>query len=266
MKPEIHSSAIVAPSAVIEKGCSVGPFAIIEEDVILGENCMIEAQAIIKKGTVLDKNVQVGHFAVIGGNPQHLDFDPKVKSSVRIGSAVRLGEGVTIHRSIYSGKATYVGSNSFLMGYSHVGHDCNLEDNVILANGALLGGHVTIGSYTFIGGGAGIHQFVRIGEGVMVGGLSEVSKDVPPHVTISGRNRACGLNLVGMKRRGIKGDDANALKFVYRSILMKLGNPTVHAENLVKQDKVKNNPLALKFTEFFSKESRGFVKSKSSLK
>jgi UDP-N-acetylglucosamine acyltransferase len=263
MALEIHPTAIVDSQSKIENGCKVGPYAIIEEGAILGSNCQIEAHAIIKKGTILGKEVKVGHFAVIGGDPQHLSFDPSLKSKVQIGDYVRIGEGVTVHRSIYADGITKIGDQSYLMGYSHVGHDGCLENEVILANGALVGGHVSIGANTFIGGGAGIHQFARIGQGVMIGGLAEVSKDVPPNVTISGRNLACGLNLIGMKRRGISNNDTKALKHAYRSILMNGGNPLIHAAHCLEETIISTSALAKEFVEFFLVEGRGFVKSKS---
>lgn len=263
MEPQIHPTSIVDSRAILNNNCKVGPYAIIEEDVVLGINCQIDAHAIIKKASVLEKNVKVGHFSVVGGDPQHLGFDSSVKSNVHIGEKVRIGEGVTIHRSIYSKGVTKIGSGSFLMGYSHVAHDGNLGNEVILANGALLGGHVTIGDFTFVGGGAGIHQFAKIGQGVMIGGLAEVSRDVPPFVTISGRNLAYGLNLVGLKRRGVSGDEVKALKLAYRSILMKVGNPLIHAKKFLEENEISNKRKAIQFAEFFSTESRGFVKSKS---
>ena len=265
MSSVIHSSAIVDSNACLGDNCEVGPYAIIEEGSVVGSNCSIEAHAIIKKGTVLGRNVRVGHFSVLGGDPQHLAFDHSVQSSVQIGDEVRIGEGVTVHRSIYPNGITKVGDLSFLMGYSHVAHDCNLGREVILANGALLGGHVSVGNFSFIGGGAGIHQFARIGSGAMIGGLAEVSKDVPPYVTVSGRNQACGLNLIGMKRRNISTDETKALKHAYRTVLMKAGNSLSHAKNCLNESIICDSVLAKEFVEFFLLEGRGFVKSRSNL-
>ena len=112
----------------------------------------------------------VGHFSVIGGNPQHLSFNPDTPSTIEVGSSHVFGEGVTAHRSMYENGKTIIRENSFLMGNAHIAHDCALGREVVLANGALLGGHVTLCDHVFIGG-AGVHQFVRVGEGVMVGGL-----------------------------------------------------------------------------------------------
>jgi len=263
MTNSIHPTSIVDPLAKLGEGCTVGPYAIIEEGVEMGANCEIEAHAIIKKWTILGKEIKVGHFAVIGGDPQHLSFDSSIQSHVQVGDNVRVGEGVTIHRSIYAEGVTHIGSKSYLMGYSHIGHDGNLGEEVILANGALIGGHVSIGDHTFIGGGAGVHQFVRIGQGVMIGGLAEISKDVPPHLTISGRNLAYGLNLIGMKRRQISNEDTKALKHAYRSVLLNRGNPSLSAQNCLEDSIISSSILAKEFVEFFLLEGRGFVKSKS---
>ena len=265
MGSQIHSTAIVSPKSNLGNQCKVGAYAIVEEGVTIGEKCDIEAHAIIKKGTVLGNDVRVGHFSVLGGDPQHLEFDRSIDSIVRIANDVRIGEGVTIHRSMYVRGATKIGARCFLMGNCHVGHDGELGDDVILANGALLGGHVSVGDFTFIGGGAGIHQFTRIGGGAMIGGLAEVSRDVPPNVTVAGRNQSCGLNLTGIKRRRISNDETKALKYAYRQVLMKGGNPTVIATNCINEQIVKANPKAKEFVEFFLTESKGFIRSRSVL-
>jgi len=263
MGSQIHSTSIISPESTLGNQCKVGPYAIVEDGVTMGEKCEIESHAIIKKGTVLGDGVRVGHFSVLGGDPQHLEFDRSIDSIVRVSNDVRIGEGVTIHRSIYADGVTKIGPRCFLMGHCHVGHDGQLGDEVILANGALLGGHVTVGGFTFIGGGAGIHQFTRIGGGAMIGGLSEVSRDVPPNVTVAGRNQSCGLNLTGIKRRGISKDEVKALKYVYRQVLMNGGNPTEIAANCINEQIIETTPIAKEFLEFFLTENRGFIRSRS---
>ena len=213
----------------------------------------------------MGNDVRVGHFSVLGGDPQHLKFDRSIDSIVKVSNDVRIGEGVTIHRSMYANGVTKIGARCFLMGHCHVGHDGELGDEVILANGALLGGHVSVGDFTFIGGGAGIHQFIRIGAGAMIGGLAEVSRDVPPHVTVAGRNQSCGLNLTGIKRRKISEEETKALKYAYRQVLMKGGNPTEIATNCITEQIIKVSPKAKEFVEFFLTESRGFIRSRSLL-
>lgn len=264
MGSQIHSTAIVDSGARLGEGVSVGPYAVIESGTEIGEGCLVESHAVIKQSAILEKNVRVGHFSVVGGDPQHLSFDRTLASSVAIGEGTRLGEGVTVHRSMYEDGVTMVGRNCFLMGYSHVAHDCSLGDDVILANGALLGGHVSVGGHVFVGGGAGLHQFSRVGEGSMIGGLAEVSADVPPQVTVSGRNRACGLNLIGLKRRKVARETIQELKDLYRSILMQGGNPSQHARKIIEGSSPPESSLGLSFAEFFLHGERGFVRSRSS--
>ena len=263
MTTEVHASSIIHPDTKIHNSCKVGPYAIIEEGVKIGEGCDIQSHAIIKMNTVLGKNVTAGHFSVIGGDPQHLEFDKTINSIVRVEDNVRISEGVTIHRSLYPGGTTIIGSDCFLMGNSHVGHDCELQENVILANGALLGGHVKVGRFAFIGGGAGIHQFTRIGSGTMIGGLAEVSKDVPPYIIVSGRNEACGLNLIGLKRQNVSANEIRVLKYAYRSILMRSGKLDEKAKECLADEQILNSQMAKEFVEFFITKRRGFVKSRS---
>lgn len=260
---EIHPNALVEPGAKMGAGCRVGPFAYVEAGAEMGENCRIESHAVIKKHAILGEEVIVGHFSVVGGEPQHLSFDPAVSSKTVLGNMVRLGEGVTIHRSIEEGGVTLVGENSFLMGYSHVAHDCHLGERVIMANGALLGGHVLVGSDVFLGGGAAVHQFVRIGAGAMIGGLAEVSQNVPPQVLLSGRNEICGLNLVGLRRRNYPREDISILKSAYSRIYQS-GNLVGNAENFIDSlDGGTSCNLAKEFARFFTPDSRGYARPRS---
>ena len=119
----------------------------------IGKGCHIHSHAVIKSHAAIRDQVEVGHFSVIGGDPQYLSFNRSISSKVVIGECTRIGEGVTIHRSIEKDGETYVGENCFLMGACHVAHDCVIENQAVLANGVLLGGHVLVGSESFLGGG-----------------------------------------------------------------------------------------------------------------
>lgn len=262
----IHSTAIIDSHAQLGHDVSVGPFAIIEAGVKIGNGSAIASHAVIKKDTRLGEDVNVGHFSVVGGDPQQLSFVASTASFTEIGDRTRLGEGVTIHRSMYENGTTTVGRDCFLMGYSHVAHDCKVADHVILANGALLGGHVMVGEHVFVGGGAGLHQFTRVGEGAIIGGLAEVSADVPPQITVSGRNRACGLNLIGLHRRQTSQEEIRELKNYYRAILMKKGNPAHHAKEILDLSDPPKTHHGLCFVKFFLEGDRGFVRSRSSRK
>ena len=164
---------------------------------------MVHAHAIVTRYARLDAGVVVHPGAVIGGDPQDLRFDPATSSTARIGPRTILRENVTVNRSTVAGGETLVGADCFLMTGAHVAHDCVVGDKVVLANNVMLAGHVRIGAFAFVGGGAGFHQFTRVGESAMVGGLARISLDIPPYVMAAERDEVVGLNLVGLKRRGL---------------------------------------------------------------
>jgi UDP-N-acetylglucosamine acyltransferase len=233
---------------------SIHATAIIEDGATLGAGCVIHAHAIIKRGTVLGDGVAVHPFAVVGGDPNFLKFDPATLSGVRIGSHTVIREHVTINRSIYAGKDTTVGARGYLMANAHVGHDCTVGDDVVLATNIMLGGHVDVGSFTFFGGGAGAHQFSRIGEGVMIAGLARITQDLAPFLLVSERNEVSGLNLVGLKRRGVGRDAIAELKECYVAVFAG-GDPRKLAAA-----RTARTPEAKRFLEFFSAGKRGFAR------
>lgn len=236
---------------------SIHPTAIIEEGVQLGAGCAVQAHAIIRKHSVLGDGVVVHPFAVVGGDPQYLKFDPATASGVRIGAGTVIREHVTVNRSIHAGKETVVGARCFLMACSHVGHDCELADDVVLANNTMLAGHVIVGGFTFVGGGAGIHQFVRIGEGVMVGGLTRLTKDVAPFLMVAERDEVPGFNVVGLKRRGFGRESIRELKDCYHAVFAG-GNPRKLAAARLAAGVA--GAEARRFLEFFAAGKRGFVR------
>ncbi|MDR3229695.1 MAG: acyl-ACP--UDP-N-acetylglucosamine O-acyltransferase [Puniceicoccales bacterium] len=218
MKIPPHPSAIVAPEAEVGEDVSIGPFAIIEPETRLGDRCQIAAHAIIKRGTRLGANVSVDHHAVVGGAPQDLGFDIATESGVEIGAGTSIREFATIHRASKSGHFTIVGANCYLMACSHVAHDCVLGEGVVVANTALLAGHVHVGDKAFVSGGVVVHQFVRLGESVMTSGNARLGMDVPPYVVALERNNVSGLNLVGLRRRGFSREVIADLKNCYRAV------------------------------------------------
>lgn len=263
MSIEIHKHAIVDNGANLDDGVCVGAYAIIESGAIIGKDSIVESHSIIKSSARIGTNSRIGHFSVVGGLPQFLGFDVSTKSYASIGNDVCIGEGVTIHRSIYEKGETKVGDLCFLMGNSHVAHDCDVGKSVSLANGALLGGHVKLADHVFVGGGAAFHQFVRVGEGAMVAGLAEITYDVPPFITVASRNLACGINLVGMKRLSVPSDDISEIKKLYHIFLTKSGNLTTRAQELLDSNECPETVRGREFVKFFLSGERGFVRSKS---
>lgn len=261
-KAQIHPTAIIEEGATLGKYVRIGPYAILEEGAQIGKGCIVHSHAVVKKNALLGDGVEVGHFSVIGGDPQHTGFDRRVMSKVVIEQDTRIGEGVTVHRSIEKNGVTRVGANCFLMGYSHVAHDCMIENNVVLANGVLLGGHVTVECDSFLGGGAAVHQFVRVGKGAMVGGLAEISLDVPQQALVTGRNVVSGLNLIGLKRRGVSKEETIELKKCFRQIFENY-NLKKAAANILEGSGCPETRIAQEFVKFFISGNRGFAKPSS---
>ncbi len=231
--------------------------AIIEDGVQLGAGCTVHPHAIIKRHSVLGDGVVVHSFAVIGGDPQYLKFDPVTVSGVRIGAGTVVREHVTVNRSIHAGQATAIGARCFIMANAHVGHDCTVADDAVLANNVMLAGHVEVGAFTFIGGGAGIHQFCRIGESAMVGGLARISKDVAPFLMVVERDEVPGFNLVGLKRRNFSREAMIEIKACYAQVFAG-GDPRKPAAELLAAGV--RSAEARRFLEFFAAGKRGFVR------
>lgn len=226
----------------------IHPTAIVEPGAQLGADCTIHAYVIITKHAVLGDGVVVHPFAVVGGEPHYLKFDAATPSRAVIGAGTVIREHVTIHRSIYAGKETVVGARCFLMVNAHVAHDCIVEDDAVLANNVMMGGHAFIGRHAFMGGGSGVHQFGRVGEGVMVAGLARVTRDLAPYLLVSERNEVSGFNVVGLKRRGVPREAIRELKTCYARVFGG-GNPRTHAQALL--DAGVQSAEARKFLEFF---------------
>jgi UDP-N-acetylglucosamine acyltransferase len=174
---------------------------------------------VIKRYTVLGSDNRVHEGAVLGGEPQDLAWDGS-PSRLRIGDRNVIREGVTIHRATHPGGETLVGSGCYLMANAHVAHECTLGDGVIMANAAVLAGHVQIGERAFLSGNVGVHQFSRIGRLAMVGGAAKVIKDCLPFVITDGNPaRARGLNAVGLRRAGFSASQIRVLKDAFRILL-----------------------------------------------
>ena len=238
---------------------SIHPTAIVEPGATLGAGCIIHAHAHVTRHCVLADGVVVHPFAVIGGDPQDLSFDPSLATFVRIGARTVLREHVTVNRATKPGASTEIGADCYLMAASHVGHDCHVGERVILANTVLLAGHVHVGERAFFGGGAAVHQFVRVGESVMLGGLSRITRDIPPFTMATERDELVGLNVVGLRRRGLKGPVVTELKAAFSAVCQPIGNPRELAAAALASG-VYQSAEAKRFLEFFAGGKRGFLR------
>ena len=237
----------------------IHPTAIVEAGAQIGADCEIQAYAVVTRHARLGDRVVVYPYALVGGDPQYLKFDRATETYVTVGNGTVIREHATLNRSIYPGKSTTVGDNAFLMAGAHLGHDCAVGNQVVLANNVLLAGHVSVGDFTFLGGGAAVHQFCRIGESVMVGGLSRITRDVAPFLLVAERDEVSGLNLVGLKRRGFSRDAIRELKEAFRQVFSAFGNIREAAAAVLAGDQIKTAE-SRRFLEFFASGKRSFAR------
>ncbi|MEM8867554.1 MAG: acyl-ACP--UDP-N-acetylglucosamine O-acyltransferase [Verrucomicrobiota bacterium] len=257
----IHPNADVSDLAVIGEGSEIGARAIVEPNVKIGRGCKLAALSIVRSGTVLEDGVTVDSFAVVGGDPQSIDFDVNTDSGVFVAAGTTIREGVTVSRATKSGGKTVIGPKCFLMAQSHVAHDCELSEGVVLANNVMVAGHVQIGERSFIGGGAGIHQNCRIGMLAMVAGNASITADVPPYVMAAERSEAHGLNLVGIRRADMNRAEIKDLKRCYRAVYLGGGNYKKKAAEAAREHEFGTTSAGARFLSFFEAGQRGFVKS-----
>lgn len=215
---EIHPSAIVAPEADLDD-VYVGPFCQIDADVRIGRGCRLESHVVVTGRTTLGEGCRVFPFACLGHRPQDLKFRGE-QSDLIIGSNNQIREHVTMHPgTAHGGGTTRVGDDGLFMAGVHVAHDCQIGNGVIMANNATLAGHVEMQDFAFLGGLSAVHQFVRIGRQAMIGGLAGVEADVIPYGMVLGNRAALnGLNIIGMKRRGVDRDEILQMRNAYRAL------------------------------------------------
>lgn len=236
----ISPLAYVSPKAQIGKNVTIDPFAYIDDNVILGDNC------------------HVFPSAVIGAVPQDLKYRGEETWTI-IGDNCVLREFVTIHRGTASKGKTVIGSNNLIMAYCHVAHDCVLGSNIIMSNATQLAGEVVVDDYAIIGGGTLVHQFTHIGGHCMIQGGSRTSKDVPPYAIAAREPIAfCGINSVGLNRRGFTTEQIHVIQEVYRLIYNSGLNTTQALEQI--QATIPATPERDYIVDFIKSSPRGIIK------
>ncbi len=215
----VHPSAIIEDGAEVHPSVEIGPWTLVEAGAVVEAECRLESCVRIYGGTRLGPGNRVCHGATLGSEPQDLGFTPERSRPLTIGNENCFREYVNISRGIKSEAGTRIGNRNYFMAYSHAGHDCQVGDDNIFANTATLAGHVELAHHCFVSGQVAVHQFARIGAYCMIGGLTGVSKDVPPFVIANGQRAVLvGLNLVGLKRNGFSAEQRALIKTVYRLI------------------------------------------------
>ncbi len=228
----IHQTAIVEKKSKISENVEIGPYCIIGPDVEIAEGSKLHSHICIKGNTKIGKNNEIFPFVSIGTDPQDLKYKGE-KNSIIIGDNNKFREYVNINPGTsQGGTITKIGSNNLLMVYCHVAHDCNIGNNIVLANNVQVGGHVTIEDNAIIGGSCAVHQFSRIGHLSMVGGMTGVLSDVIPFgLSLGNRNNLVGLNLIGLRRAKVSNDDIKILQKFY-NIVFSNQNFRLNVENL----------------------------------
>ncbi len=209
--PDIHSTSIVDSSADIAPDVVIGPFCTVQSGVKIGAGTKLESYVSVMTGTTIGERNYIAQGAILGGNPQDRKFKITDETFLNIGDENHIREYVTIHRATGEGNSTNIGNRCFIMAYCHLGHNCTLHDDITIANSVGCAGHVTIESLANIGGMTGVHQWVRIGRASMVGGMSRITRDVPPFCVVEGDNKVYDINAVGLRRIGVTSANRLAL-------------------------------------------------------
>jgi UDP-N-acetylglucosamine acyltransferase len=213
--------ANVHPEALIGNNVTIEPFATVQKNVIIGDGSWIGPNVVIWEGARLGKNVKVFPGSSISAIPQDLKFAGE-ETETFIGDNTVIREFVTISRGTNDKLKTVIGKNCLLMAYVHVAHDCSIGNNCVLVNAVQVAGHVTIDDWAIIGGASAVHQFVKVGAHVMVSGGSLVRKDIPPYTKAAREPLTyCGINTIGLRRRGFDAEKISEIQEIYRYIFLK---------------------------------------------
>jgi UDP-N-acetylglucosamine acyltransferase len=218
MSPPIHPTAVVHPEAELAPGVRIGPYAVIAAGVRIGEGTEVGPHAVIEGPTLLGRDNRVFPFASLGQAPQDLKYRGE-RTTLTIGDGNNFREFVTVNRGTSGGGGdTRVGDHNLFMAYVHVAHDCKVGNRTVFANNATLAGHVEIEDFVVVGGMAAVGQFARVGESAFVAAGAMVSLDVPPYCLAQGdRAKLFGLNVVGLRRRGLTRDQIHCIESAYRT-------------------------------------------------
>ncbi|MEG2005044.1 MAG: acyl-ACP--UDP-N-acetylglucosamine O-acyltransferase [Bilophila sp.] len=252
----IHPTAVVDPGAQLGADVTIGPYAVIEDAVIIGDRCRVESHAVIKRFTRMGTDNRIHSHALVGGEPQDLKFHGET-TWLELGDNNNVREFSTLHRGTEGGGGlTRVGSRNLIMAYAHVAHDCTLGDDIVMSNGATLGGHVSVGDFAIIGGLSAVHQFCQIGTHAFVGGMTGVPQNLPPWMLAAGsRALVHGPNMVGLRRAGASRALVLAFKQAFR-LIWRSETPRAEALELLTHEYASMQQV-LDFVDFVRKSERG---------
>jgi len=255
----IHTTAIVDESAIIADDCEVGAYSVIGPDVSIGAGTIIGPHVVIKGPTSIGRKNKISQFASVGDDPQDLKYDGE-KTYLEIGDDNTIREFATINRGTEGGgTVTRIGNGNLFMAYIHVAHDCQIGDNVIMANSASLAGHVTVGDHAILAGFACVHQFCKVGEHAFIGLNSVANRDVSPFTMAVGNYaEAKGINKNGLRRREFSDDTISALHRSYKILIRQHGDRAQAIDALKTESSM--FPEVARMIEFVENSERGIVR------
>ena len=260
IRPVIHPTAIISPLARIGNSVRIGPYCVVGANVELGDECVLHSHVVLEGQSKFGRGNEFFPFAMVGGKTQDLKYAGE-PTSLEVGDLNVFRENSTVHRGTREDSPTRIGSHNLLLCYSHVAHDCQLGNHIILSNSVGLAGHIVVEDYVIMSGLAAAHQFCRIGAHSIIGGLSKVVQDVPPFMIVDGHPAVTrGLNLVGLQRRGFDEADIRALKAAYKKLFLKKDVNLAAALSSLKATHEADTPQVARLIRFIETSERGITR------
>ena len=255
----IHPTAIVSPDAQIGTDIEIGPYCVIETNVKLGDRCKLHSHVVIHGHSEIGDENEFFPFAAIGTKSQDLKYAGEPTALI-VGDRNVFRENTTVHRGTKEGSPTRVGSDNLCLSYSHIAHDCQVGNHVILSNNGTLAGHVQVADYAIISGLTAVHQFCRVGAHSITGGISKIVQDIPPFTIVDGNpSTVRGVNQVGLQRRGFSDDDIRALRTAYKKLFLKKDNNLAEAVKRLDPE-LTENPKVAELLTFIETSERGVIR------
>jgi UDP-N-acetylglucosamine acyltransferase len=254
-EPRLHPTAIVEDGASLGEGVRIGPFCHVGAEVTLGEGVELISHAVVAGRTKVGARTRIFPFASIGHQPQDLKYKGE-RSTLSIGSDCLIREAVTMNPGTEGGRMeTVVGDRCVFLANSHVGHDCRVGSNVTLSNNVMLAGHVTVGDFAGIMGGAAVHQFARVGAQAFLGGMSALENDLIPYgLAVGNRAHLSGLNIIGLQRRGFSREQIHSLRRAYRLLFADEGTLAERMDDVEKE--FQDHPIVKEIVAFIRAGSK----------
>lgn len=255
----IHPTALVSPQAELGADPEIGPYCVIESQVRLGDRCKLHSHVVIHGHSTIGNDNEFFPFAAIGIKSQDLKYAGEPTALI-VGDRNVFRENATVHRGTTAESPTRIGSDNLCLAYSHVAHDCQVGNQVILSNNGTLAGHVEVADYAIISGLTAVHQFCRVGAHAITGGISKIVQDIPPFTIVDGNPASIrGINQVGLQRRGFSEGDLRALRTAYKKLFLKKEKNLTEA---IKQldPELTQNPRVAELLDFIASSPRGITR------